>query len=42
MNATETCGKLQKAYGENALSLAQIFRWFNNFSAGQDLVEDEP
>ena len=42
MNATETYGKLQKAYGEDALSQVQIFRWFKNFSAGRDLIEDEP
>ena len=42
MNATETCGKLQEAYGDDALSQAQIFRWFKDFSSGRDLVEDEP
>ena len=42
MNATETCGKLQEAYGEDALSRAQIFRWFKDFSAGRDSVQDEP
>ena len=42
MNATETCGKLKEAYEEDALSRAQIFRWFKDFSEGRDLVEDEP
>ena len=34
MNATETCGKLQEAYGEDALSQTQIFRWFKDFFIG--------
>ena len=42
MNATETCRKLQEAYGEDALSRAQIFRWFKGFSAGRDSIEDKP
>ena len=42
MNATETCEKLKEAYEEDALSRAQIFRWFKEFSEGRDLVEDEP
>ena len=42
MNATETCWKLQEAYRKDALSQAQIFRWFKDFSAGRDSVEDEP
>ena len=42
MNATETCGKLKEAYEEDALSRAQIFRWFKEFSEGRDLVVDEP
>ena len=39
MNATKTCGKLKEAYGKDALSRTQIFKWFKNFSAGRDSVE---
>ena len=42
MNATETCGKLQEAYGKDALSRAHIFSWFKDFLTGRDSVENEP
>lgn len=41
-NATETCEKVQQAYGESVLSRAQVFRWFKAFSEGRESIEDEP
>lgn len=40
-NATETCTKLQQAYGDAALSRAQVFRWFKEFSEGRESIEDD-
>ena len=42
INATKNCKKLQEVYGKDALSRAQIFKWFKNFSAGRDSVQDVP
>jgi hypothetical protein len=39
--ATTTHGKLQQAFGNDAMSRAQAFRWHNMFSEGRTLVEDE-
>jgi len=41
-NATETYEKLKRAYGEHALSRAQVFRWHKKFLDGRESVEDEP
>ncbi|GFV43000.1 HTH_48 domain-containing protein [Trichonephila clavipes] len=41
-NATETFAKLQQAYGDSVLSMAQIFRWFKASSEGRESIEDEP
>jgi len=41
-NATETYTKLKRAYGEHALSRAQVFRWHKAFLDGCESVEDEP
>jgi hypothetical protein len=50
-NATETYEKLRRAYGEHALSRAQIFRWHKAFLDGRghkafldgrESVEGEP
>ena len=41
-NATTTHGKLQQAFGDDAMSKAQAFRWKKRgFSEGRILVEDE-
>jgi len=40
-NATTTLAKLQQAYGDAALSRAQVFKWFKAFSEGRESVEDE-
>lgn len=40
-SATETYGKILKVYGSDALSRAQVFRWFKEFKAGRESVEDE-
>jgi len=41
-NATETYNKLKRAYGENAVSRPQLFRWHKAFLDGREIVEDEP
>ena len=41
-SATVTYEELQRAYGENSLSRAQVFRWHKSFLEGQEQVEDEP
>ena len=40
-SATTTHGKLQQAFGDDAMSRAQAFRWHKMFSEGRTLVEDE-
>jgi hypothetical protein len=39
--AATTHGKLQQAFGDDATSSAQAFRWQNVFSEGRNLVKDE-
>ena len=34
--------KLQRAYGDNSLSRAQVFRLHKSFLEGREDVEDEP
>ena len=42
-SATVTYEKLQRAYGENSLSRAQVFRWHKSFlESRREQVEDEP
>ena len=40
-SATTAYGKLQQAFGDDAMSKAQAFRWHKMFSEGRTLVEDE-
>jgi hypothetical protein len=40
-NATTTHGKLKQAFGDDAMSRAQAFRWHKMFSEGRTLVQDE-
>jgi hypothetical protein len=40
-SATTTHGKVQQAFGDDATSREQAFRWHNTFSEGRTLVEDE-
>jgi len=40
-NATTTHGKLQQAFGDDAMSRAQAFRWHKMSSEGRVPVEDE-
>ena len=37
-SATTTHGKLQQAFGDNAMSRAQSFRWHKMFSEGRTIV----
>jgi hypothetical protein len=39
-NVTETYEKLNRAYGEHAVSRAQVFRWHTSFLYGHEIVED--
>ena len=41
-NATETYEKLSQAYGEHALSRAQVFRRHKAFLDGHEIVVDKP
>jgi len=41
-NATETHKKLKQAYGEHAISRAQVFKWHKAFLEGRESVADEP
>ena len=38
----ETFNKLKQAYGENALSRSQVFKWFKALSDGRESIKDEP
>jgi len=40
-SATTTHEKLQQAFGDDATSKAQAFRWHKMFSSGRTIVEDE-
>jgi hypothetical protein len=39
--ATDTYEKIQKAFGNDSLSCAQVFQWHKDFVNGQEIVEDE-
>ncbi|XP_045118427.1 protein GVQW3-like [Portunus trituberculatus] len=38
----EAYGLLKEAYGDERMSQASFYRWFNRFSEGNEQVEDEP
>ena len=40
-SATRTHGKLQQAFGDDAMSRAQAYHWHKMFSEGRTVVEDE-
>jgi hypothetical protein len=40
-SATIALGKLQQAFGDDAMSRAQAFRWYKMFSEGRTIVEYE-
>jgi hypothetical protein len=40
-NATTTHGKLQQAFGDDAMSRAQAFHWHKMRSEGRILIEDD-
>ena len=40
-SATTTHEKLQQAFGDDAMSRAQAFRWHKMFSEGKTIVENE-
>jgi len=40
-SATKTLAMIQKAYGKDAFSKAQVFRWHKAFREGREDVEDE-
>ncbi|XP_067931017.1 protein GVQW3-like [Watersipora subatra] len=40
-SATETYSKIQQAYGDTALSRAQVFRWLKAFSDGRNSAKDD-
>jgi hypothetical protein len=40
-SVTTTHGKLQQAFGDDAVSRAQSFRWHKMISEGRTIVEDE-
>jgi hypothetical protein len=41
LSATETLVVVQKAYGNEALSRSNVFRWYSRFRDGRELVEDD-
>jgi hypothetical protein len=41
LNSVTAHGKLQQAFGDDAMSKAQAFRWHKMFYEGRTLVEDE-
>jgi AAA+ superfamily predicted ATPase len=38
---TETTAMIQKAYGKDAVSKSQVFKWHKAFREGREDVEDE-
>jgi hypothetical protein len=40
--ATNNYENTQKAFDNDSLSRAQVFRWHNDFVNGRETVEDEP
>ena len=41
LSATETLVLMQKAYGNEAVNLSNVFRWYSRFRDGRELVEDD-
>jgi len=41
LSVTETLVLVQKAYGNEALSQTNVFRWYSQFQDGRELVEYE-
>jgi hypothetical protein len=41
LSATETLILVQRAYGNEALNLSNVFRWYSRFRDGRKLVEDD-
>jgi hypothetical protein len=40
-SATTSHGKIQQDFGDDAMSRARVFRWYNTFSEGRTLVDGE-
>jgi len=40
LSATETLGRVQKAYGNEALNRPNVFRWYSRFRDGRELIEN--
>ncbi len=40
-SATKTFDMIQKVYGESSAHRATVFRWYNTFSKGRELICDE-
>jgi hypothetical protein len=40
--ATDTYEKIQKAFGNDSISCALVFRWYKDLVNGRETVEDEP
>jgi hypothetical protein len=38
---TETLVLVQKAYGNEAVNLSNVFKWYSQFQNSRELVEDE-
>jgi hypothetical protein len=41
LSTTETQVLVQRAYGNKALNLSRVFRWYSRFQDGRELVEDD-
>jgi len=41
LSASETLVLVQKAYGNEAVNLSNVFRWYSRFRDGRKLVEDD-
>ena len=39
---TETLVLMRQAYGEDAMSRAQVFEWLKRFRSGHRLTDDDP
>jgi len=39
LSATETLVLVQKAYGNEALNLSNVFRWYSRFLDGREVVD---
>jgi len=39
---TETLQMVNAAYGDQALSRSNVFRWYGRFHDGQEDIEDDP